>query len=99
MNGWQISTIDMQPKSYLCLIGFFQGQFGKPGFKLVTLKGKCGDFMVLPNESSSGAWGVDGNGCGDGGDGGDTLFLFVWTNSELRTVQAINLVFVPFFQQ
>jgi len=51
LNGQQITTINIQPKSYLCLVGFFKGK--GDSLQIITLKNQRDNFMVIANRSIS----------------------------------------------
>ena len=47
VNGTQVTTINIQPKSYLALIRFFKGN--GDNLQVITLKNEAENFMVLDN--------------------------------------------------
>lgn len=51
LNGQQVTTIDILPKSYLCLVGFFKGK--GDNLQIITLKNQSNKFMVIANRITS----------------------------------------------
>ena len=49
LNGYQVTSINVKPKSYLALVGFFKGN--NTNLQLITLKNDEQNFMVLDNRS------------------------------------------------
>jgi hypothetical protein len=49
LNGHQLTSINVKPKSYLALVGFFKGN--NSNLQLITLKNEEQNFMVLDNRS------------------------------------------------
>ena len=47
LNGYQITTIDTKPKSYLALVGFCKGKGNN--LQIITLRDEEDNFMVLDN--------------------------------------------------
>lgn len=47
INGWQITTINLQPKSYLALVAFVKGK--APNLQIITLTNANSQVMVLAN--------------------------------------------------
>ena len=50
VNGTQVTTINVQPKSYLALVGFFKGK--GEDLKIITLKNGQDNFMVIDNHTN-----------------------------------------------
>lgn len=50
INGAQMTTINMQPRSYLALVGFAKGN--KDNLQIVTIKNDNNELMVLPNHAA-----------------------------------------------
>ena len=48
-NGWQFSTMDMQPKSYIALAGFCKGSEEGGDLKVITLTNRKDNFLALSN--------------------------------------------------
>jgi len=45
LNGHQVTSINIKPRSYLALVGFFKG--GEDNLQLITLKNQQNQFMVI----------------------------------------------------
>ena len=52
LNGYQVSTMDMHPKSFLLLVAFYKGKLENDTLEIITLTNKEKQFMVLPNSKS-----------------------------------------------
>lgn len=50
INGHQLTTINLQPRSYLALVGFYKGT--KDNLQIITLANGNNDLMVLPNHAT-----------------------------------------------
>ncbi len=50
LNGVQLTTINMQPRSYLALVGFSKGD--KDDLQIITIKNDNNELMVLPNNNA-----------------------------------------------
>ena len=51
VNGTQVTTINVQPKSYLALVGFFKGKGND--LKIITIKNEQDNFMVIDNNNNN----------------------------------------------
>jgi hypothetical protein len=49
INGYQVSTMDMSPKSYLLLVAFYKGNIENDTLEIITLTNQDKQFMVLPS--------------------------------------------------
>jgi hypothetical protein len=49
VNGYQVSTMDMHPKSYLLLVAFYKGKEANGTLEIITLTNDKKQFMVLAN--------------------------------------------------
>ena len=47
LNGYQMSTLNLQPKSYLALVGFFKGQ--GEDLQVITLTNEENKLIVIDN--------------------------------------------------
>jgi hypothetical protein len=50
LNGYQLSTINLQPKSYLAMIGFVKG--AAPNLQFITLTNSQNKVMVIANRNT-----------------------------------------------
>jgi hypothetical protein len=49
-NGWQFSSIDKTPKSYISLVGFCKGSEEKHNLRVITLTNRNNKFLALSND-------------------------------------------------
>ena len=50
LHGHQITTINVRPKSYLAMVGFFRGS--GENLQLITLTNEENHFLVLANDNN-----------------------------------------------